>query len=219
MTRRIAAITIGAAPRPDLTDSLRAAIPPDVAVLEYGALDGWTGDPPQPAPGGYPLTTRAADGHPIVADEAWLAPRVATAVARAEADGVLLSVLLCAGGFDWIPSAGAIVRPFELAVELLHGLDVIAPGILVPDEGQILPSRDKWTAAGFEPIVRAGRPDDLAAAFGGEADQVSAWPILVVLDYVGHPLSVVDAARQASPVPVVDLGSLAPTVVAATMRR
>jgi len=219
MTRRIAAITIGAAPRPDLTDPLRTAVPPDVEVLEYGALDGWTGDPPPPEPGGYPLTTRAADGRRIVVDEAWLAPRVAAAVVRAEADGALLCVLLCAGGFDGIPAEGAVVRPFALAVELLQGLDVIAPGVLVPDEGQIVPSRDKWTAAGFEPIVRAGRPDDISTAFGFETDQTTAWPVLVVLDYVGHPLSVVEAARRASPVPVVDLGSLAPTVVAATMRR
>jgi hypothetical protein len=219
MSRRIAAITIGAAPRPDLVDPLRAAVPSDVRVVEYGALDGWTGEPPPPTPGGYPLTTRAADGHRIVADEAWLAPRVAAAVARAEADGALLSVLLCAGGFDGIPSVAAIVRPFELAVELLQSLAVVAPGVLVPDEGQIVPSRDKWIAAGFEPTVRAGSPDDLSAAFGFDADETSAWPVLVVLDYVGHAGPVVEAARRASPVPIVDLGSLAPTAVAATMRR
>jgi len=219
MTRRIAAITIGAAPRPDLTGPLRAALPPDVEVLEYGALDDWTGDPPLPAPGGYPLSTRAADGHLVVADEAWLAPRVAAAVARAEADGALLSVLLCAGGFDEVPAEGALVRPFDLAVQLLCSLDVVAPGVLVPDDEQLVPSRAKWVAAGFEPIVRAGSPDDLAAAFLADRDQTAGWPVLIVLDYVGHPDSSVEAARRASPVPIVDLGSLAPTVVAATMRR
>jgi hypothetical protein len=219
MTRRIAAITIGAAPRPDLVDPLRAAVPPDVRVVEYGALDGWTGEPPPPAPGGYPLTTMAADGHRVVADETWLAPRVAAAVARAEADGALLSVLLCAGGFDGIPSQAAVVRPFALAVELLGALGVTAPGILVPDEGQIVPSRDKWLAAGFEPMVRAGSPGELSTAFGGAAGQTEGWPVLVVLDYVGYPHAVVEAARRASPVPIVDLGSLAPIAVAATMRR
>jgi len=219
MTRRIAAITIGATPRPDLTDPLRLAVPADVEVREYGALDGWTGDPPPPAPGGYPLTTRAPDGRLVVADEAWLAPRVAAAVARAEADGALVSVLLCAGGFDGISAEGALVRPFDLAVQLLHSLDVVAPGVLVPTAGQVSASRDKWVAAGFEPLVRAGNPDDLARAFLADDGRAATWPILIVLDYVGHPDSIVEAARRLSPVPIVDLGSLAPTVVAATMRR
>ena len=102
---------------------------------------------------------------------------------------------------------------------VFEDLDIVAPGVLVPDDGQLVPSRAKWVAAGFEPIVRAGSPDDLAAAFLADRDQTAGWPVLIVLDYVGHPDSSVEAARRASPVPIVDLGALAPTVVAATMRR
>jgi len=215
--RRIAAITIGAAPRPDLTEVLRSALPGDVAVVESGALDDLPDDeaPPPPAPGGLPLTTRRRDGRPVVADESWLAPRMTAAVRQAEADGADLIVLLCAGGFATVTSGVPMIRPFEAAVARLRSLGARRIAVLVPVAGQVEPSRRRWADAGFEVEVAAGPPGAVGGAIG-HAEPIDA----VVLDFVGHaPADVAAAARAVHPVPVIDLSAAMVDAVVATMRR
>ncbi len=222
--RRIAAVTIGAAPRPDLTDGLRAAIDDagvgEIVVLEVGALDDLPDgvSPPPPGPGSYPLTTRRRDGRLIVAEEAWLSPRVAAAVQRAGSAGVELTLLLCAGGFASVRATAPLIRPFDVAVARLLELGARRLGVVVPIDGQVEPSRGRWTAAGFIADVMAGSPGDVGR-FGG-SDRTSGAVDAIVLDFVGHPPPAVAAAAAiADGTPVVDLLAVSIEAVVATMRR
>lgn len=213
---RIAAVTIGAAPRPDLTDQLRAATP-HADVLEIGALDDLPPDitPPDPRADGYPLRTKGPGGRTIVADEAWLAPRVQAAVARGEASRVDLTILLCAGGFASVRANGPLIRPFEATVDRLRTIGAHRLGVIVPIPGQVLPSRAKWLEAGFDVEVLAGSP-----AEAGRLIDVTAPPDAIVLDYVGHGPDEVLAATEATArarVPVIDLLAVAVEAAVATM--
>lgn len=225
MSIRIAAVTIGAAPRPDLTASLRAALP-GVEVIELGALDGFGpgASPPAPGQGGYPLRTRASDGRIVIADEAWLAPRVQAAVDRGESAGADLTILLCAGGFASVKAGGPLIRPFDVAVGRLDARGARRIGVLVPFEGQVAPSRAKWTDAGFDVDVVVGAP-----AEAGRFLAFEPVPDAIVLDYVGHSpvdlqaaLAAVRVAADAGlgpPVPVVDLLAATVEAAVATMGR
>ena len=205
---RIGAVTIGQAPRPDLLEPVRERTGGTAEIIEAGALDGLGRDELAtrgPARGdvgrgAYPLTTRLRDGSSVTLDEASLAPLVQRAIERGEAAGAEATLLLCAGGFLEVTARGQLVRPFEAAVARLGAMDARRLVIVVPYPGQAEAARRKWTDAGFEVNVRVADPPTVDA----DGDVASADAI--VLDYVGHPSSVVEALRARAGLPVVDLG-------------
>ena len=198
----IAAVTIGQAPRPDLLEPLLAYVGSG-EIREFGALDelpaaGLPGRFPDSGRT-YPLTTRLRDGTAVTIDEADLAPLVQRAIDRAEDAGAVVTLLLCAGGFLDTTARGNLVRPFDAAVAQLRRLRAHRLEVVVPYEAQAEPSRRKWSAAGFEVAVFVGEPGTLDATVAAGSDAI-------VLDFVGHPSSTVDALRARTAVPVLDLG-------------
>jgi protein AroM len=209
MTRLVGAVTIGQAPRPDLLEALRARLPDDVEVVEIGALDALAAEDLPERPGAYPLTTQLRDGRPVTLDEAFLAPHVQAAIDAAEERGARVTLLLCAGGFPALRARGLLVRPFEAAAAELRALGARRIGVVVPIAGQAVPAERKWRVAGFEPIVLLGPPSSVDVPTGIDA---------LVLDFVGHPVGVVDALRTRCAVPVVDLGEAGAARAAARFR-
>jgi protein AroM len=232
----VAAVTIGQSPRPDLLESLLDRIDPRrIEVRQYGALDeidaaalpagsireprafadampGWSTASGDGRDGpAYPLTTRLRDGRSVTLDETFLAPRVQAAVERAERDGAVATLLLCAGGFAVVEGRRPLVRPFELAVATLRSLGLPDVAVAVPDERQVPPAERKYIEAGLFPVVRAAAPGEVPDVFGSEVADGTVGA--VVLDYVGHPLQVVDELRGTLPCPLVDLGDLAAAVL------
>jgi hypothetical protein len=199
---RIAAVTIGQAPRPDLLEPLLAQLGRD-DVGEFGALDDLRADSIPSATAAseraYPLTTRLRDGTPVTIEEVDLAPLVQEAIGRAEDVGAIVTLLLCAGGFLETTARGILVRPFDAAVARLKQLRARRLAVVVPYAAQVEPSSRKWTAAGFDVAVLVGEPEtiDTTAAAGTDA---------IVLDYVGHPSRAIDALRARTAIPVLDLG-------------
>ena len=202
MTRpRIAAVTIGQTPRPDLLEPLRARADDQVDIAELGALDALTADQlPRRGRSAYPLTTRLRDGTAVTLDEADLAPLVQAAIDHAEDQGASVTLLLCAGGFVDVTARGSLVRPFDAAVRRLRMLGATHIGVVVPYPGQAPAARRKFEAAGFELEVVV---TDLAGLSGSAFQAAEA----VVLDYVGHPTAAVDGLRERLRIPVVDLGA------------
>ena len=229
----VAAVTIGQAPRPDLLEPLLERVDPRrVEVRLYGALDdvaldtlpaGSIGELPGPAgapsgpsaavpgdgpaAGACPLTTRLRDGRRVTLDESFLVRYVQAAVGRAEADGAVATLLLCAGGFATVEAARPLVRPFELAIATLRSLGLPDVAVAVPYEAQVRPAERKYLEAGLVPVVRASALRDVPDVFRREIAGRAVGA--VVLDYVGHPLEAVDELRPVLPCPLLDLGDLA----------
>lgn len=208
----VAAVTIGQTPRDDLVEELLAVLPDGVELRQVGALDDVAAaDLPLPGAGDYPLTTRLRDGSTVTLDEAWLTERVQAAVRRAEADGAAIVVLLCAGGFDSVAADVPFVRPSEAGAAELERLGAEGLLVVVPSADQLAPATRKWEEAGFVVEASVARlPDDVPAlAELAETTQ----PDAVVLDYVGHPASVVldveDALEARTDAYLVDLGRAA----------
>jgi AroM protein len=202
---RIAAVTIGQTPRPDLIEALVARIGID-DVFEVGALDGLATDAIPGARGGagsYPLSTRLRDGRRVTVDEADLAPLVQQAIDRAEQAGAAVTLLLCAGGFLGTRGRGTLVRPFDAAIGGLRAIGARRIAVVVPFAAQVSSSRSKWQDAGFDVDVVVAEPATVDASqnadFAGRRDAI-------VLDYVGHAARDIDALRARSNVPVLDLG-------------
>ena len=76
----LAAITIGQAPRTDVTADILPMLPPHVTLREYGALDELTWeqvmDAFHPAPGEQVLVSRMRDGRQVRMTEGYVLPRL-----------------------------------------------------------------------------------------------------------------------------------------------
>lgn len=230
MSVRVGLLTIGAAPRPDLAAPVRRRLP-GATIVEAGALDGLTARTlPPDRDGGYPLTTRLADGTRVTLDEATLAPLVADALGRLEAAGVAATLLLCAGPFEGLRGARPVVRPFAVAVERLRASGMRRIGVLVPVEGQVAPAERKCRAAGLDPVVLVGPLAELAASPAAAADLArrlaaadgAAGAGALLLDYVGHDEALVERLAghlgtlpPPLAIPLLDLGGLGADALAA----
>jgi hypothetical protein len=207
---RIAAVTIGQTPRPDLLEPLlaRAGEAADAEILELGALDGLAAaampsSRDRDRPDGeahYPLTTRLRDGSRVTIDEIDLAPLVQGALDRADDAGAEVTLLLCAGGFPDATSRHVLIRPFDAGVARLRELGAHRIAVVVPFEGQVEASHRKWQEAGFDVMPLVGAPETLdVPASDGSIDAI-------VLDYVGHASAAVQQARARATTHVIDLG-------------
>ena len=97
---KIGAITIGQAPRTDVTSDIMDIFDGKVELLQRGGLDGLTRDQIaafQPEEGDYVLVSRLLDGSSVTFAERYILPRLQEAIHELEDQGVRLIVFFCTG--------------------------------------------------------------------------------------------------------------------------
>ena len=162
--------------------------------------------------------TRLRNGASITVEESFLTPLLQQALDELEEEGVVATILLCAGRFAGLASRRPLVRPFQLGAGLLASMKLRNLGVIVPTSAQTDAARRKWKGAGFAPAVwpidrrTAPQPDWLQEQARREGD-VSA----IVIDYVGYPFQVSETMRCAVDLPVLDLGLLAANALASLL--
>lgn len=205
----VGAILIGQSPRPDLVKPLYASNR-NVQYIESGALDFVEAhEIPSNPQGDYLLTTRLRDGTLVEVDETFLLPLLQQAVATVERQGARISVLLCAGPFDALVGQQPLYKPTAMVDNILSMRGVKQIAVLSPNQQQVRPIQHKWLARGYNPtvLVDPGIPDAELAVWINEQLHFSTAEYLV-LDYVGHPLSKVQALEHGVRIPVLDLGKV-----------
>jgi hypothetical protein len=204
-----------------LIDPLRLKIPDYCDVLQAGALDGIEpSELPGPVETDYPLATNLHDGSHITVDETFITPLLQKALEHLESQGVMATLLLCAGLFPQLHSTRPLFRPSEIACEVLHSLGIKRIGILCPLDAQKSAVKRKWTAAGFGSIVWVRPLNEQGADDAkGFAERMQTEHELecVVLDYVGYPTDQVLSLRKAVELPVLDLGELAIAAISSVL--
>ncbi|GAB3270597.1 AroM family protein [Kineosporia babensis] len=209
---RLAVVTIGQAPRTDLTPELRYWLP-GVELIERGALDE---DGPEaiaamaPKPGDEVLTTRLRDGGNAVIGHQHIVPRVQKILhSLTDVDAIMLA---CTGEFDDVESPKPLLRPEKMigpgVAALSAGLAKV--GILVPLPEQRNTPDGKYSLLSAEVIVDDASPyvgvngatvdAGLAAAARRLAD---AGAELIVADCIGYSQPMRAVLTQESGVPVV----------------
>lgn len=139
---KIAAITIGQAPRTDITDDIRPMLAPNIELAEYGALDPYTYEEAAakfaPEKGESVLVSRMRDGRQVTMSEAAVIPLVQDCIYRAEHDGVEATVLFCTGRFPELAHEKLLIMPQPILHSLVQKLTLTKPiGLFVPDPAQI----------------------------------------------------------------------------------
>lgn len=145
---RLGVVTIGQAPRTDLTPELEALLP-DAQLVERGVLDGLTAeeiDQLRAEDGEHTLTTRLADGSSAVIGESAVMDRLPALLAQleTEVDAILLA---CTGPFPRMELATPFFVPDAI---ISHAVAAAAPagrgvGIICPLPEQASDTRAKFS--------------------------------------------------------------------------
>ncbi|HXF83536.1 MAG TPA: AroM family protein [bacterium] len=202
----LGAVTIGQSPRSDIIPELRTVLPPDVEILEAGALDGLSAEEIAalaPRDGDAVLVTRLRDGRGVRLAHRLVVPRLIRQVERiAEAADAVL--LLCTGSFEPFRAMRPILYPerllFGLARAVAAGGHI---GVITPDDMQVEEQRTRWGAIARTVSIRTASPYTDAArlpSLGRELADAGAQ--LLVLDSLGYSLAMKQAVRRAAARPV-----------------
>ncbi|MCP4359875.1 MAG: AroM family protein [Chloroflexi bacterium] len=218
--KSIGALTIGQSPRPDLVSPLINLLPENCQIIQAGALDGLTKAALPPIHSGtYPLTTRMQDNSLVMIEEAFLASKLQQALDQLEKQGVVSTILLCAGTFADLQGMCPLFKPFAIGRGILNSLDLNKIGLISPIKEQEAPIRQRWQAADFQPTVWTADLAQQDKQFSQQLnEQIEANHLeCIVLDYVGHPVSQVAKLRETAVIPLLDLGQLAIAALSATL--
>ncbi|WP_425825621.1 AroM family protein [Streptomyces fractus] len=192
--RNVGFLTIGQAPRPDLSAGIEAALPATALVRHAGVLDG-----PDPAlaarrlaagPGRPTLITRLATGDTVTLDEAAVGEALQDRVDALEEQGVDTVVLLCTGEFPALRARRALlVEPDALLTTYVRGvLRGVPVGVIVPLPEQVAAAREKWRGVSPAPEFATASPyaADESELLAAAHELVTGGAGALVLDCMGY---------------------------------
>ena len=204
--RLVGAVTIGQAPRTDVTFDIAPLLGEGVELVEAGALDELDGrDCAALAPEGDEpvLASRLRDGTSVVVSERKVMPYVQKAIDRVVAQDTHAVILLCtATGPAALACEVPIIHPSAVLAEAvcMQAAGDKRVAVIVPDQGQVDDIGDRWTRV-------LGRPVDLyvASPYGPREPRLAAArqiantdAALVVLDCIGYSVEMAREIEQAS---------------------
>jgi protein AroM len=142
MAKRVAFLTIGQSPRPDLVPELLAETRIPIAPFERGALDGLAADEVAaftPKPGEACLVSRLGDGREILLAGPAIERRLRRVLGELDRGGFDLIVLLCSVRFDEFRLATPFIEPQHTVDHFVQGLAYGREriGVLLPHPQQI----------------------------------------------------------------------------------
>ncbi|RXT55373.1 hypothetical protein B6S44_09655 [Bosea sp. Tri-44] len=171
---KLGTLTIGQAPRADITPILDAVLAPGLPRLHAGVLDGLSQDQITndfaPEPGGALLITKLLDGTSVVIDRRRTERAAQAKLAMLEEAGCTTILMLCTGHFASLATKRArLIEPDRILPPTVAALVQDAQlGIIVPLAEQIASEAGKWTPLACSPIYAAASP------YGGDSLSVAA---------------------------------------------
>ena len=203
-------VTIGQAPRPDVTPILDAYVPASVPRVHLGVLDGLNDDDIAakfaPRPRERRLITRLADGRSVELDAEAIELGVQGRVKDLEQAGCTVIVVLCTGVFRSLRTTRAwLLEPDRLLPPLVSKVvGARRLGVVVPLDSQVQTERRKWDGLQVPPVVAVANPyapdEDTVAAAAVELKRGGASALL--LDCIGFTARHQRAAAKAADLPV-----------------
>lgn len=198
-------VTIGQAPRDDVTPEVLEHFKEAPEVLEVGALDGYDDAAAAEADigieGDEPLyVTRMADGTAVRVQKQAVYDLVGERLREIEADVDVVG-LLCTGSFPEYEVSVPLLAPSDLLHAWARAIDPETVAVLMPDENQEAQTMDKWGDE-FEVVPIAVDPYDEATSFEAAAEQVPDEADLVVMDCIGYTESMRRTVREGADTPV-----------------
>lgn len=190
---KIGAVTIGQAPRIDVTKDIMRIFGDSVELVQAGGLDGLTReDIAAFAPGedDYVLVSRLQDGSSVTFAERHILPRLQEAIDRMEAEGCQLIMMFCTGNFPETLSTKKVplIYPCEILDRLVPLMTKKSSIIcMTPSPLQLEQTEGKWNRYVKQVRSIAASPygswEELERA-ADEAKETEA--DLIVMDCIGY---------------------------------
>lgn len=158
-----AAITIGQAPRTDITKDILPLLPPGVELREYGALDDFSYEEVMqrfaPEDGDEVLVSRMRDGRQAKFAERYVTPLVQEKIFQAEREGADAIILFCTGVFPRFEHRVLLLEPQPLFHAVVQKLaDGKKIGLLVPMPEQVEQGYKFWGESGVDVTIASASP-------------------------------------------------------------
>lgn len=190
---KIGAITVGQAPRIDITCDIMDLFPENLELLEAGGLDNFTLDEiqgMQPEEGDYILVSRLKDGTSVTFAEKHILPELQKHIDRLEENGCRLILVFCTGKFPPHLTTKNIplVYPCDILERMVPLLTKKSSIICVsPSSLQIEQSQNKWKKYVDKVISLAASPYEDYESLERLAHRIKEEEgDLVVLDCMGY---------------------------------
>ncbi|WMJ84677.1 AroM family protein [Oscillospiraceae bacterium LTW-04] len=189
---KIGAITIGQAPRTDVTDDIMHIFGEKIELLQRGGLDGLTAEQIakfKPGPDDYVLVSRLTDGSSVTFAERFILPRLQECIDELEAEGVRLIMFFCTGDFpDSLTSHVPLIYPCDILNQVAPLLSKQSNLVAVtPSPLQVAQCEQKWVK--FVKTVKAipASPYESFEALEEAAEEIKKLDAdLVILDCIGY---------------------------------
>lgn len=203
---RLGLLTLGQAPREDVTPTFRTILGPSVEILERGGLDGLSGEALAEliAREGEPsVETRLRTGAAIALRRSALLPRLVSAARQLTAD-CHAALLLCSGEFPALEEAcPGLIQPIHLLRGLLRATARHRLLGLIGPESDLVAAPGQWAQYAPQVICAPASP------YGAMAEAMAAGRILagqgaelIFLDDMGFSEEHRKAVAQAAGCPV-----------------
>jgi len=213
--RKLGTLTIGQAPRADITPILDATIDAAVPRRDVGVLDGLSRAEIAldfaTRPGRAVLITKLLDGSSVVIDRDKTEAAAHAKLAMLEAEGCSTILMLCTGHFATLSCKTArLVEPDRILPPTVAALAQDAQlGIVVPLAEQIESEAGKWTPLPRPPIYAAASPYGGGPPLAEAARDLAARGAqILLLDCMGFVEAHRREATVASGLPVILSNSL-----------
>lgn len=190
---KIGAITIGQAPRVDVTADILSIFDDSLELVQAGGLDGLSREQIAefaPDENDYVLVSRLTDGTSVTFAERHILPRLQNAIDKMEEEGCSLIMMFCTGSFPKTLSTKKIpmIYPCEILDRLVPLMTKKSNIIcMTPSPLQIEQCENKWKSYVNEVRAVAASPygewDDLEKAAEEIKDSDAD---LIVLDCIGY---------------------------------
>ena len=221
-SRKLGTITIGQAPRADITPILDAALPPTLPRRHVGLLDGLSraaiAERLAPRPGHPVLVSRLLDGGSVTVDKEAAEATIQQRIDALEEEGCTTILPLCTGRFTHLSTRGAaLIEPERLLAPVLPALAAgRRVGILVPLAEQIASEGAKWTTLEQPPLYAAASPyaEEDAPLYAAAVTLREQGAELLMTDCMGFCERHRQVAAVASGLPVVIANSVIAKLVA-----
>ncbi len=200
---KVGAITVGQAPRVDVTGDILPLLPPGTELLEAGALDGLTREEIAafaPEEGDYILVSRLTDGSSVTFAERHILPLLQQRIEELEAAGCAVILCFCTGTFppDIQTKSIPLLYPRDMLERLVPLLTKEKSVLcLTPDASQREQAKEHWLPYLNEVAVLPVSPYGDYAAVEAAAKVAKDMPgELIILDCIGYTKEMKDLFVQ-----------------------
>lgn len=190
---KIGAVTIGQAPRVDVTADILRIFDDSLELVQAGGLDGLSKEEIAAfAPGkdDYVLVSRLQDGSSVTFAERYILPRLQEAISKMEEEGCSLIMMFCTGSFPETLSTREIpmIYPCELLNRLVPLMTKKSSIIcMTPSPLQTEQCENKWRNYVREVKAIAASPYGEWETLEQAAEQIRDMDAdLIVLDCIGY---------------------------------